>query len=161
MVAVSSSYRAAAQGGPYPPAMNHSSNGDMTPQQVMATYRDEIQAASEKSGVPPELIAAMIWQESKGRPFTPGGGLMQLGPNEFWNFGGGDINHPADNIMAGAMYMKELLGQFGGNAALALRGYNSGPYGVDLHNPDATPVGTGDPTYVAKVMMVARSLGLA
>jgi soluble lytic murein transglycosylase-like protein len=80
---------------------------------------------------------------------------MQLGPNEFWNYGGGDINHAADNIMAGAMYMKDLIGQFGGSAALALRGYNSGPHGVDLHDADATPAGTGDPTYVAKVMLVA------
>ncbi|AJW97754.1 lytic transglycosylase domain-containing protein [Burkholderia gladioli pv. gladioli] len=137
------------------------SGGDMTPQEVASKYKDEIMSASQSTGVPPGIIAGQIWQESKGIANTPGGGLMQLGPNEFQQYGGGDISNPADNIRAGANYMKDLANQFGGNMGAALRAYNSGPNGVDLSNLNATPAGTGDPTYVQKVMQAAQQSGLA
>ncbi|WP_208455517.1 lytic transglycosylase domain-containing protein [Burkholderia gladioli] len=137
------------------------SGGDMTPQQVASKYKDEIMSASQSTGVPPGIIAGQIWQESKGIANTPGGGLMQLGPNEFQQYGGGDISNPADNIRAGANYMKDLANQFGGNMGAALRAYNSGPNGVDLSDLNATPAGTGDPTYVQKVMQAAQQSGLA
>lgn len=137
------------------------SGGDMTPQEVASKYKDEIMSASQSTGVPPGIIAGQIWQESKGIANTPGGGLMQLGPNEFQQYGGGDISNPADNIRAGANYMKDLANQFGGNMGAALRAYNSGPNGVDLGNLNATPAGTGDPTYVQKVMQAAQQSGLA
>ncbi|WP_414442588.1 lytic transglycosylase domain-containing protein [Burkholderia sp. 22PA0106] len=137
------------------------SGGDMTPQQVASQYKNEIASASQATGVPPGIIAGQIWQESKGIANTPGGGLMQLGPNEFQKYGGGDISNPADNIRAGAAYMKDLSTQFGGNMGAALRAYNSGPNGVDLANLNSTPAGTGDPTYVQKVMQAAQQSGLA
>ncbi|WP_186091608.1 lytic transglycosylase domain-containing protein [Burkholderia gladioli] len=137
------------------------SGGDMTPQQVASKYKDEIMSASQSTGVPPGIIAGQIWQESKGIANTPGGGLMQLGPNEFQQYGGGDISNPADNIRAGANYMKDLANRFGGNMGAALRAYNSGPNGVDLSDLNATPAGTGDPTYVQKVMQAAQQSGLA
>ncbi|PRH37043.1 lytic transglycosylase domain-containing protein [Burkholderia gladioli] len=137
------------------------SGGDMTPQEVASKYKDEIMSASQSTGVPPGIIAGQIWQESKGIANTPGGGLMQLGPNEFQQYGGGDISNPADNIRAGANYMKDLANQFGGNMGAALRAYNSGPNGVDLSDLNATPAGTGDPTYVQKVMQAAQQSGLA
>jgi len=130
----------------------------MTPEQIASTYKDEIAKASSASGIPPEIIAGMIWQESKGQPNTPGGGLLQLGPHEFEQYGGGDINNAADNIMAGAMYMKDLKDQFG-SIELALRAYNSGPNGVDENDYTATPAGTGDPTYVDKVLKAAKEAG--
>jgi soluble lytic murein transglycosylase-like protein len=86
---------------------------------------------------------------------------MQLGPNEFKEYGGGDISNPADTIMAGAKYMEALDKQFGGNIEAALRAYNSGPNGVDLNDLNSTPAGTGDPTYVQKVMQAAGQSGLA
>ncbi|WP_169708661.1 lytic transglycosylase domain-containing protein [Trinickia terrae] len=141
--------------------MQPSSGGDMTPSQVASQYKDQIAAASQATGVPPGILAGQIWQESKGIANTPGGGLMQLGPNEFQQYGGGDMSNPADNIMAGAKYMKSLSSQFGGNMEAALRAYNSGPNGVDLNNLNSTPAGTGDPTYVTKVMQAAQQSGLA
>ncbi|KAF1051134.1 MAG: hypothetical protein GAK41_01393 [Burkholderia gladioli] len=137
------------------------SGGDMTPQQVASQYKNEIASASQATGVPPGIIAGQIWQESKGEANAPGGGLMQLGPNEFQKYGGGDISNPTDNIRAGAAYMKDLSTPFGGNMGAALRAYNSGPNGVDLANLDSTPAGTGDPTYVQKVMQAAQQSGLA
>ncbi len=133
-------------------------NGDVTPQQVYDKYKTEIDNASAQTGVPKEILAAAIWQESRGNPNAPGGGLLQLGDNEFSKYGGGDINNPADNILAGAKYLKDMYGQFG-SWDLALRAYNSGPNGVDPNNPDATPAGTGDPTYVEKVLEAAAELG--
>ncbi|WP_246795457.1 lytic transglycosylase domain-containing protein [Burkholderia perseverans] len=137
------------------------SGGDMTPQQVASKYNSEIMSASQATGVPPGILAGQIWQESKGVASTPGGGLMQLGPDEFQKYGGGDISNPADNIRAGANYMKDLATQFGGNMDAALRAYNSGPNGVDLSNLNSTPAGTGDPTYVQKVTQAAQESGLA
>ena len=137
------------------------SGGDMTPSQIASTYHDQIMSASQATGVPPGILAGQIWQESKGIASTPGGGLMQLGDNEFQQYGGGDISNPADNIKAGANYMKALSSQFGGNMEAALRAYNSGPNGVDLNNLNSTPAGTGDPTYVQKVMQAAQQSGLA
>ncbi|WLE60038.1 lytic transglycosylase domain-containing protein [Burkholderia plantarii] len=141
-----------------PPA---TSGGDMTPQQVASKYNSEIMSASQATGVPPGILAGQIWQESKGVADTPGGGLMQLGPDEFQKYGGGDISNPADNIRAGANYMKDLATQFGCNMDAALRAYNSGPNGVDLGNLNSTPAGTGDPTYVQKVTQAAQESGLA
>ncbi|PCE26248.1 hypothetical protein BWP39_17145 [Paraburkholderia acidicola] len=137
------------------------SGGDMSPSDIASKYHDQIMSASQSTGVPPGIIAGQIWQESKGIANTPGGGLMQLGNNEFQQYGGGDISNPADNIKAGANYMKALSSQFGGNMGAALRAYNSGPNGVDLNNLNSTPAGTGDPTYVQKVMQAAQQSGLA
>ena len=135
------------------------SGGDLSPSQIASTYGPEIQRASEASGIKPSILAGMIWQESKGRPETPNGGLMQIGPHEFEAYGSGSISNPGDNIMAGAMYMKELKAQFGSDEA-ALRAYNSGPNGVDPNDYRATPAGTGDPTYVDKVLQAAEKSGL-
>ncbi|WP_133648128.1 lytic transglycosylase domain-containing protein [Paraburkholderia flava] len=134
---------------------------DLTPAQVASKYSTQIAAASQATGVPPGILAGQIWQESKGIASTPGGGLMQLGPNEFQQYGGGNISDPGDNIMAGAKYMKALSTQFGGNMGAALRAYNSGPNGVDVNNLNSTPAGTGDPTYITKVMQAAQQSGLS
>ncbi|MCP3063889.1 transglycosylase SLT domain-containing protein [Myxococcus sp. K38C18041901] len=129
-------------------------------------FRSAIESAAAKTGVPAEMLAAQIWQESRGdlaAVTTNGGnglkdtGLMQVNPNTFQELqakhpelAGKDLSDPATNILAGACYMKDMKEQFGG-WDLALRAYNSGPNGVDKSNPDAIPAGTGDATYVRKV----------
>lgn len=144
---------AAGQGEP------GSFNGpDLTPEQIMETYGDAIKQASKDTGIPENVLAGMIWQESKGKADTPGGGLMQVGPNEMAANGGGDPMDPTANINAGAKYMQELVAKFG-DIPTALRAYNSGPNGVDPNNLNATPAGTGDPTYVDKVMEASKKAG--
>lgn len=117
-------------------------------------------------GVPADMIAAQIWQESRGNlgaTSTNGGngltdtGLMQVNPNTFGELKskhpelqGMDLNSAEGNIMAGAAYMKDMKEQFG-DWKTALRAYNSGPNGVDKSNLNALPAGTGDATYVDKV----------
>ena len=133
---------------------------------ALEPLREWIEAASRKSGVPANLIAAMIWQESRGvisAVSINGGnghtdvGLLQINPLTYEHSIRarhpelGSAHDPANNILAGAYYM-DLLKQKFGSWDLALRAYNSGELGVDMNNPHATPAGTGDPTYVTKVL---------
>ena len=68
----------------------------------------EIMAASAQWGVPPELIAAVIYVESRGEPgpISPSGarGLMQMMPDGFYNLGIPESlwHDPATNISTGA-----------------------------------------------------------
>ncbi|MCE9666681.1 transglycosylase SLT domain-containing protein [Myxococcus stipitatus] len=136
-------------------------------------FRSAIESAAAKTGVPASMLAAQIWQESRGNlaaVSTNGGngltdtGLMQVNPNTFKELQakhpelqGKDLSDPATNILAGACYMKDMKAQFG-SWDLALRAYNSGPNGVDRSNPNAIPAGTGDATYVQKVKGFANTL---
>ncbi|WP_223643488.1 lytic transglycosylase domain-containing protein [Corallococcus sp. EGB] len=136
-------------------------------------FRGAIESASAKTGMPAEMLAAQIWQESRGNldaVTTNGGngltdtGLMQVNPNTFQELQakhpelqGKNLSDPETNILAGAYYMKDMKAQFGSDE-LALRAYNSGPNGVDRNNPDAIPAGTGDATYVQKVKSFMNTL---
>ncbi|RKG56472.1 lytic transglycosylase domain-containing protein [Corallococcus sp. AB011P] len=136
-------------------------------------FRSAIESASAKTGMPAEMLAAQIWQESRGNleaVSTNGGngltdtGLMQVNPNTYGELQakhpelqGKNLSDPETNILAGAFYMKDMKAQFGSDD-LALRAYNSGPNGVDKSNPDAIPAGTGDATYVQKVKSFMNTL---
>jgi soluble lytic murein transglycosylase-like protein len=128
--------------------------------------RPYIQNASALSDVPANLIGSMVWQESRGvihaRSVNGGNGLtdvglMQINPNTYSSVivplhpELGDIHDPGNNILAAAYYMDYLKEKYG-SWELALRAYNSGEQGVDVNDVHATPAGTGDPTYVWKVM---------
>ncbi|PTL80272.1 lytic transglycosylase domain-containing protein [Vitiosangium sp. GDMCC 1.1324] len=133
---------------------------------ALGQYKNAIESAAAKAGVPAAMIAGQIWQESRGNLSATtinGGngltdtGLMQVNPNTFGELqakhpelAGKNLADPETNILAGAFYMKDMKEQFG-NWDLALRAYNSGPNGVDRNNPNAIPAGTGDATYVQKV----------
>lgn len=115
----------------------------------------------------------MLWQESRGVINTGsvnGGngltdtGLMQVNPNKFAelqedypDLQGKNLADPETSIQAAACFLAELKEKFG-TWELALRGYNSGENGVDVNNPSATPAGTGDPTYIPKVMNFAKAI---
>jgi soluble lytic murein transglycosylase-like protein len=131
--------------------------------QPLQDQKAAIEAASAQTGIPANTLGAVMWRESRGVPGTPGGGLFQIGQPEFDaqkakhpDLIKGDINDPASNVMAGALYLKDLQG--GGDIGLGLRKYNSGPNGADPNNLSATPAGTGDPAYVDAVMDYSRKL---
>ncbi|OWW20347.1 hypothetical protein AYR66_13470 [Noviherbaspirillum denitrificans] len=134
-------------------------------------FKPMIEKAAEKAGVPADILAGMLWQESRGNiqaGSVNGGngltdqGLMQVNPNKFAELQqtypelqGKNLSDPETNIQAAAYFLKELKDKFG-TWELALRGYNSGENGVDVNNPNATPAGTGDKTYIPKVLHFAQ-----
>lgn len=150
-------------------------SGSLHLPESLKPYQDDIQNAADKTGVPAEVLAAQIWQESRGSlgaSTVNGGnglqdsGLMQVNSNTFADLQrknpdllgpDADPNSPRDNIMAGALYMKEQLNAFDGNMGAALRAYNSGPNNVNLNDlSDISKTGTGDATYVDKVLNFAN-----
>lgn len=96
-----------------------------------------IRAAGKKHHVDPDLIYAVMEQESgfQHRAVSPKGaqGLMQLMPETQKHYG---LKNPYDiqgNLDVGARYLKELLAQFK-DVSLALAAYNAGPGAVRQHN---------------------------
>jgi|GEM_PF-6484029 len=89
--------------------------------------------ASRESGLPPELIDAVISTESGYRPNavskTGAKGLMQLMPKTAASLGVKNPFDPAENVRAGATYLRRMLEKFG-RVSLALAAYNAGPGNV-------------------------------
>jgi soluble lytic murein transglycosylase-like protein len=91
--------------------------------------------AAQREGLEPKLLTAVIQQESAFRPCAisqkGAQGLMQLMPDTATQFGVKDPFDPKQSIDAGAKYLKELIGRYSGNLAVALGAYNAGPAKVD------------------------------
>lgn len=141
---------------------------------ALQTHEKAIMEAANHTGIPPEILAGQIWQESRGKldAVTVNGGnglqdsgVMQVNQNTFAELqrNNSDVLGPnanpsnaRDSIMAGALYMKEQMTAFNGDIGAALRAYNSGPGNVNVNDlTDISKTGTGDSTYVGKVMNFA------
>jgi soluble lytic murein transglycosylase-like protein len=85
---------------------------------------------AKKNNVRPELVAAMIQQESRFKPTARSHrgamGLMQLVPKTAKWMGATNPMNPAQNIAAGAKYLKYLHGRFDGNEQHVIAAYNAG-----------------------------------
>ena len=144
------------------------------PNPAIAQWSEEILTASEITGVPPHLIAAMVWAESRGDPNTrttnadgtTDVGLMQISQERWMNDvvptlsaddrqriyqATGlqpeqlDMNNPKHNLIGGAFEYKAHLAATGGNTEQALSLYVSG-------SPN------GDPTYGQNVLAYANQI---
>jgi len=97
-----------------------------------------IQSTASKYSLDPNLLNAVVQQESSGNPNaqSPAGaqGLMQLMPATAAQFGVTDPFDPAQNLDAGANYLSTLLTQYNGDTSLALAAYNAGPGNVSKYN---------------------------
>lgn len=118
-------------------------------------YEVEINDAAEVTGVPANLIAAMMNVESGGNEKAVSSkgakGLMQLMPETAKELGVKDITNPAQNIMAGAQYLGKMLKKYKGDIKLALAAYNAGPGNVDKYN--------GIPPFAETYKYVSKVLG--
>ena len=118
--------------------------GDTIDELTLPLRHDDIirQQAAEK-GVPADLIAAVIYEESKfeDQTSTAGArGLMQITPDTadtIENLSGGetfvydDLADPELNIRYGTFYLAYLLDKYGGDVVAALAAYNAGEGNAD------------------------------
>ncbi len=94
-----------------------------------------VDSASRKTGVPADLLIAVIQQESGFRPCSVSDkgalGLMQLMPATAEDLGVRDALDPDQNVEAGASLLKTLMERYGGDLNRVLGAYNAGPRRVD------------------------------
>jgi len=97
-------------------------------------YDSYIHIASQKNKLDPDLVKAVIKQESNFNRFdisTKGArGLMQLMPRTARLLGVENIHDPWENIHGGTRFLREMLETFQGDLPLALAAYNAGPMAV-------------------------------
>lgn len=129
--------------GPAGPPLLEPLQGPLTPEgrrirDALAPFDGAIQRAAATWGLDPDLLGAMIWQESRGDPlaarFEPGVadtsyGLMQvlLGTARSLGFAGSvqDMLDPETNIGLGAQYLRSRFDLYP-DFRLAVASYNSG-----------------------------------
>lgn len=97
-------------------------------------YGAIIYKEAKRHGLQPELVAAVVEAESDFRPrllsHKNAHGLMQLIPSTGELMGAKDLLDPADNVRAGARYLRYLHDRFNGDQTLILAAYNAGPTAV-------------------------------
>lgn len=99
-------------------------------QGVKYNYEHEIAAASEKHGIDPYLVKAVIKAESNFNPLAVSTkkamGMMQLIPETARDYGVMNPFDPEENIDGGIRFLKDLINYFNGDLELALAAYNAG-----------------------------------
>jgi soluble lytic murein transglycosylase len=121
---------------------------------VYGRYGKFIRTASERYGLDPELIRAIIKVESSFNPYAVSEkgamGLMQLMPETAEEMQVGEPFEAKENIMGGSRYLRKLLNMFDGDLRLGLAAYNAGPTKV-LKNRSIPKIPETE-QYVKKVM---------
>ena len=119
------------------PARNHDVHFSKLP------YNIEVLAAAKQTSLEPALIHAVIATESKhnARAKSNKGayGLMQLMPATARRFNVQNKNDVGQNILAGSLYLRELLNLFNGDLKLSLAAYNAGPTAVQKYKNRIPP----------------------
>ena len=105
-------------------------------------HEDIIRQQAKEKDLPPDLIAAVIFAESRFRDqesHAGARGLMQVTPQTaelIEGLSGGstfradDLSDPDINIRYGSFYLRYLLDKFDGNLTAALAAYNAGETNV-------------------------------
>ncbi|HLK56627.1 MAG TPA: lytic transglycosylase domain-containing protein [Chthonomonadaceae bacterium] len=85
---------------------------------------------ANQNGLQPELVRAVIQQESSGDTHSVSAvgaqGLMQLMPETAQAYGVTDAFDPEQNISAGTRYLSALMHEFNNDLPKALAAYNAG-----------------------------------
>jgi len=117
----------------------------------MPSPQELADAAADRYGLPHELVRSVMAAESGFQPWavSPKGaiGLMQLMPGTAQALGA-DPRDPAQNVDAGARYLRDLLEKYNYQLRHALAAYNAGPAAVDRYN--------GIPPYRETINYVSR-----
>ena len=120
-----------------------------------------IYSEAKKNNLPPELVAAVVHTESKFQPTARSGagaqGLMQLVPRTGRWLGASNLMDPAQNVMAGAKYLRYLVDRFNGNTTAAIAAYNAGEGNVRRFG--GVPPFRETRNYVSRVQDFQRDLG--
>ncbi len=94
-----------------------------------------VKEVAERHNVDPDLVRAVIEQESDWNPVAVSHagaqGIMQLTPSTAQQLGVNNAFDPKQNIDAGVRYLQTLLVRYGGDLDKALAAYNAGPGAVD------------------------------
>jgi len=120
-------------------------------------YESCFQAAADTYQVPVNLLKAVAKAESNftADAVSPCGaqGIMQLMPSTARYLGVSNSFDPAQNIMGGAKYLRQMLDSFDGNVSMAVAAYNAGPGAVEKYG--------GIPPYRETQSYVTKVLGYA
>lgn len=122
-------------------------------------FHQEVLQAANVTALDPALIHAVIAVESKhnaqAKSQKGAYGLMQLMPATAQRFQVKDKTNTAQNILAGAQYLRELLTLFNGDLQLTLAAYNAGPGAVQKYQNRVPPY-RETMHYVPKVLQYYR-----
>jgi hypothetical protein len=139
-----------------------------TPSQVaqapstIASVAEQVrQRFFQKNDLPPELLAAVVHTESKFVPTAHSNrgaiGLMQLVPSTGHWLGTDNLTDPAENIQAGAKYLRYLTDRFAGDQQKAIAAYNAGEGNVRRFN--GVPPFRETRNYIQRVRSFQQDLG--
>jgi soluble lytic murein transglycosylase-like protein len=124
-------------------------------------YDSIIEDASARTSIEPELLRAVIVVESgfDAGAVSPKGarGLMQLMPATARAYGAANAGDPAQNVHAGARYLRYLMDRYGNDMELVLAAYNAGEKAVERYQGQVPPYGE-TLRYVPKVLRIYREL---
>lgn len=124
---------------PQPPAAAPPPRASLSQAEVGAL----LERTARAHGLDPALVKAVAWQESRWRPdaISSAGarGVMQVMPATARWISSAlaghalDLDDPADNVLAGVLYLRYLDRQVGGDQARLLASYFQGPNAVARH----------------------------
>lgn len=118
-----------------------------------ASYLPQVYAAEAKYALPPGLLDALVWTESRYNPLAVSrvgaAGLGQLMPATARELGVANRFDPVANIDGAARYLRQMLDRFG-VVHLALAAYNAGPGAVS--KAGGIPQNGETPAYVRNVL---------
>jgi len=116
---------------------------------------DVVMASSERHGVDPRLVLAVMRKESRFNPRARSKknavGLMQILPATAHRFHKSNPSDICQNVDCGVQYLRWLLEKFSGDVRLALAGYNAGE-GAVIHCGYRVPNITETRNYVNTIM---------
>lgn len=128
--------------------------------QRRARFEPLIAETARRFQLDARLVHAVIRAESSYDPdaLSHKGaiGLMQLMPGTAQRYGVSDPRDPAQNLLGGVNYLRDLLQQFR-NVNLALAAYNAGENAVIRHGNTVPPF-PETRTYVQRVLQYYRDL---